>query len=66
MTIGWCFDNTNSRLPESFKENIKPVPVKNPELVVFNKTLAENLNFTFSTLNDNEISELFGGNSLPP
>ena len=66
MTIGWCFDNTYSRLPESFKENIKPVPVKNPELVVLNKSLAEKLNLNFSTLNDKEISELFGGNSLPP
>ena len=66
MTIGWCFDNTYSRLPESFKENIKPVPVKKPELVVLNKSLAENLNLNFSTLNDKEISELFGGNSLPP
>ena len=66
MTIGWCFDNTYSRLPESFKENIKPVPVKNPELVVLNKSLAEKLNLNFSTLNDKEISELFGGNALPP
>ena len=66
MTIGWCFDNTYSRLPESFKENIKPVPVKKPELVVLNKNLAEKLNLNFSNLNDKEISELFAGNSLPP
>ena len=65
MTIGWCFDNTYSRLPESFKEDIKPVPVKKPELVVLNKSLAEKLNLNFSNLNDKEISELFGGNSLP-
>ena len=24
MTIGWCFDNSYSRLPEAFKEDIKP------------------------------------------
>ena len=66
MTIGWCFDNTYSRLPEAFKEDIKPVPVKKPELVVLNKNLAEKLNLNFSNLNDKEISELFGGNSLPP
>ena len=59
MTIGWCFDNTYSRLPEAFKEDIKPVPVKNPELVVLNKNLAEKLNLNFSNLNDKEISELF-------
>ena len=66
MTIGWCFDNTYSRLPEAFKEDIKPVPVKKPELVVLNKNLAEKLNLNFSNLNDKEISELFAGNSLPP
>ena len=52
MTIGWCFDNTYSRLPEAFKEDIKPVPVKKPELVVLNKNLAEKLNLNFSNLND--------------
>ena len=38
MTIGWCFDNTYFKLPKAFKEEIKPIPVKKPELVLFNKT----------------------------
>ena len=66
MTIGWCFDNTYSRLPEAFKENINPVPVKKPELIMLNKDLAQRLNLNFSGLNNKEISELFSGNSLPP
>ena len=66
MTIGWCFDNTYSRLPEAFKENINPVPVKKPELIILNKDLAQRLNLNFSGLNNKEISELFSGNSLPP
>ena len=66
MTIGWCFDNTYSRLPDTFKENINPVPVKKPELVILNKNLAKKLNLNFSDLSDKEISELFAGNSLPP
>ena len=66
MTIGWCFDNTYSKLPDIFKENINPLPVKKPELVVFNKDLAEKLDLNFSDLNNKEISELFAGNSLPP
>ena len=66
MTIGWCFDNTYSRLPDSFKENIGPVPVKKPKLVILNNNLADELNLDFSSLNDKEISELFAGNSLPP
>ena len=65
MTIGWCFDNTYYKLPDKFKENIKPVPVKKPELVLLNKNLAEKLNLDFSDLNNKEISELFSGNFLP-
>ena len=65
MTIGWCFDNTYSRLPDPFKEEINPVPVKNPEIVILNKTLSKELNLDFSNLNNKKISELFSGNSLP-
>ncbi len=65
MTIGWCFDNSYYKLPESFREDINPVPVKKPELVVFNTGLAEELNLNFSKLDVKEISELFAGNSLP-
>ena len=65
MTIGWCFDNTYYNLPDKFKENIKPVPVKKPELILLNKNLAEKLNLDFSDLNNKELSELFSGNFLP-
>ena len=65
MTIGWCFDNTYYKLPDKFKESIKPVPVKEPKIVLLNKNLAEKLNLNFSNLDDKEISELFSGNSLP-
>ena len=65
MTIGWCFDNTYYRLSDIFKEDIKPIPVKKPELVLLNKTLAENLNLNFSNLDNQELSELFSGNFLP-
>jgi uncharacterized protein YdiU (UPF0061 family) len=65
MTIGWCFDNTYYKLSNIFKEDIKPIPVKKPELILLNKTLAENLNLNFSNLDNQELSELFSGNSLP-
>ena len=44
MTIGWCFDNTYSKLPDPFKEEINPIPVKNPELIILNKNLSKDLN----------------------
>ena len=39
--INWNFDNTYSTLPESFISKTSPVPVKSPELVLFNYNLAK-------------------------
>ena len=63
--INWNFDNTYSRLPDPFREKINPVKVKNPELVMLNKSLAEDLNLDFSDLNQAKLSALFSGNELP-
>jgi len=65
MTIGWCFDNTYSKLPDPFKEEIGPIPVKNPELIILNKNLSKDLNLDFSNLDNKIISELLSGNTLP-
>ena len=63
--INWNFDNTYSKLPKSFREIIKPVKVKNPSLILLNKSLAEDLDLDFSNLNQSELSALFTGNELP-
>ena len=42
-TINWNFDNSYSRLSDAFKEHIKPVAVKYPELVIINESLAKEL-----------------------
>ena len=63
--INWKFDNTYSKLSNSFRELIKPTPVHNPEIVIFNYRLAEDINLDFSKLNDDELSNIFSGNSLP-
>ena len=64
-TMNWNFDNSYSRLSNSFKEHIKPVAVKNPELVLINEDLAKELNLDFSKNGKNELSALFTGNILP-
>ena len=65
MTIGWHFDNTYSKLSSTFKEDIKPTPVHDPELVILNEKLAEDLKLNFSKINKKELAKLFSGNSLP-
>ena len=51
--INWNFDNSYSKLPEAFKEIIKPVSVLNPELVILNEDLAKELGLDFSKINKN-------------
>ena len=63
--IDWNFDNSYSKLPDSFKENIKPVKVKKPELVLLNEDLAKKLDLNFSNLGKDKLSALFAGNILP-
>jgi uncharacterized protein YdiU (UPF0061 family) len=65
MTIGWHFDNTYSKLSSAFKEEVKPTPVHNPELVVLNDRLAKKLNLDFSKTKKKDLSQIFSGNSLP-
>ena len=63
MTIGWHFNNTYSKLPESFREKIKPIPVNSPELVILNESLAYELNLDFSKIDKTELAEILSVNS---
>ena len=63
--VNWKFDNTYSKLSKSFRELIKPIPVHNPKILIFNHQLAKDLNLDFSKLNNEELSNLFSGNNLP-
>ena len=65
MTIGWHFDNSYSRLPKTFKEDINPVAVNSPEILILNKDLANKLDLDFSNINDEDLSKIFSGNMLP-
>ena len=65
MTIGWHFDNSYSKLSKTFKEDIKPTPVHDPELIILNQELAKNLNLNFSGIDKKKLAEIFSGNILP-
>ena len=64
--INWNFDNTYFNLSKSFRESINPTPVKDPKIVLLNNNLAKSLNLDFSKIDNNELSEIFSGNLLPP
>ena len=63
--VGWNFDNSYARLPNSMLSKLSPIPVKSPELVVLNKTLSEELGLDFSHTNKEILASLFSGNLLP-
>jgi uncharacterized protein YdiU (UPF0061 family) len=65
MTIGWHFDNTYSKLSKTFREEIKPTPVHDPNLVILNEELAKDLNLDFSKIDNKGLAKLFSGNVLP-
>tara|TARA_B100001093_G_C26783115_1_gene995491 strand:- start:178 stop:1623 length:1446 start_codon:yes stop_codon:yes gene_type:complete len=65
MTIGWHFDNTYSKLSDTFKEEVEPTKVRDPKLIILNKKLAKDLNLDFSQINKKVIAEIFSGNALP-
>ena len=65
MTIGWHFDNTYLKLSKTFREEIKPTPVHDPNLAILNEELAENLNLDFSKIDNKNLAKMFSGNILP-
>jgi uncharacterized protein YdiU (UPF0061 family) len=59
---GWCWDHSYTRLPSLFFSPARPVPVRRPSLVVFNRPLAVSLGL------DEELLDagIFTGNIIPP
>lgn len=62
---GWNFDNSYARLPESFFARLKPVPVRSPQMVVFNRQLTESLGLHSQALEGDEGAAIFAGNLIP-
>ncbi len=63
--INWNFNNTYFNLSSSFRENVDPIPVKNPELILLNNNLAHKLDLDFSKISSKELAQVFSGNTLP-
>ena len=63
--IGWRFDNTYAKLPDNMLSRLAPIPVKAPEVVVFNNSLSKEMELDFSNTNNEDLALIFSGNLLP-
>lgn len=63
--LNWRFDNSYARLPEAFYARLGPTPVAKPQLVVFNRALADELALGPVEADEAELAALFAGNRVP-
>ncbi len=63
--IRWNFDNSYARLPGFFFSKGTPNAVQNPELILFNHTLANELGLSEEGLQSEEGVAVFAGNAIP-
>ena len=63
--IGWHFDNSYSKLPNTMLSKLLPVPVKAPKLAILNHSLSKELGLNFSNTSDENLALMFAGNLLP-
>ncbi|MDD1500530.1 YdiU family protein [Agrobacterium sp. CNPSo 3708] len=59
------FDNSYTRLPERFTAAVLPTPVKAPQLIAFNRPLAEELGLDVEGMDDERLAAIFSGNAVP-
>lgn len=62
---GWNLDHSYAALSPSFYSSIEPVPAANPQAVLLNDALAEELGLNPEWLHGEEAAAVFGGNRLP-
>lgn len=63
--LGWRFDHSYARLPESFYARVGPEPVSAPSLILVNQDLARDLGLDLSEASADSLAQLFSGNRLP-
>ena len=57
------FDNSYQNLPQDFFERINPVPVRDPQLIIFNNDLGKSLGID-QKINKKELAYIFSGNEI--
>ena len=64
-SVGFNFYNSYFTLTEMMMAKVLPTKVKDPKLTILNHELAKQLGLNFSSLNPQQLAELFTGNALP-
>jgi uncharacterized protein YdiU (UPF0061 family) len=59
------FTNSYSALGRDFYQSIQPTPVQNPELIIFNQALSDELGLAETSLNSSAGAAVFAGNRVP-
>jgi len=59
------FTNSYFGLGRDFYQSIKPTPVQNPELIIFNQVLSDELGLAETALSSSACSSVFAGNHVP-
>ena len=62
---GWNLENSYALLPESFYSPVYPTPVKSPELVILNHSLASELGLDTGYLQSEDGVYVLAGNDIP-
>jgi uncharacterized protein YdiU (UPF0061 family) len=65
LRAGWRLEHTYAKLPQLFYSEAPPSPVREPRLVIFNRSLAIALGLDPEALNGPEGGQIFAGNALP-
>src|SRR4051794_12719520 len=63
--VGWRFDNTYARLPDSLTVPATPVRVREPRVSVLNDRLADELGLDLGAMSPEAAAALFAGQDLP-
>lgn len=65
MVQGWNFDNSYAKLPKILFSIQNPTPVRAPELIIFNSSLADSLGLKAKEWQSVDVGEVLGGNQIP-
>ena len=65
MSTGWNLENSYAQLSTVFFSRVNPSPVRSPELVVLNDSLAEVMGLNAEELRGKDNIEVFAGNRIP-